>query len=75
MVTVKLRDEARPDSSWPMMFADGTWFVARAGHCWRSGLERRGMKITWCKTACMGVNERDPGRTVKLQGLETSGGF
>lgn len=46
--------------------------MATAGHLWKSGLERRGMKITWCK---MGVNERDPGRTVKLQGLEKSGGF
>lgn len=72
IVTVKLRDEARPGSSWTMMFEDDT---VVCGNIRKSGLERRGMTITWCKMGCMWVNERDPGRMVTLQGLETSGGF
>lgn len=33
-------------------------------------LERRGMKLSRSKTESMSLNERDPGRTMKVQGLE-----
>uniref|UniRef100_A0A3B3I842 C2 domain-containing protein n=1 Tax=Oryzias latipes TaxID=8090 RepID=A0A3B3I842_ORYLA len=37
---------------------------------WRFALERRGMKVSHSKTEYMCLNERDQGRSVRLQGAE-----
>ncbi|KAK2842758.1 hypothetical protein Q5P01_012958 [Channa striata] len=63
--------------SWTMMFADDIVICSESREQveeqlerWRFALERRGMKVSRSKTEYMCVNERDPGRSVRLQGAE-----
>ena len=73
----RLTDEVRQESPWTMMFADDIVICSESREQveehlekWRCVLERRGGKVSCRKTEYMCVNERNPSRTVMLQGAE-----
>ncbi|KAK2921830.1 hypothetical protein Q8A73_001315 [Channa argus] len=73
----RLTDEVRQESPWTMMFADNIVICSESREQleenlerWRSALENRGMKLSRSKTEYMCVNERDPGGTMRLKGVE-----
>ena len=77
MVMDRLTDELRQESPWTMMFADDILICIESREevnekleRWKYALERREMKVSLSKTEYMCVNERDPSRTVRLQGAE-----
>uniref|UniRef100_A0A3B3I9A4 ribonuclease H n=1 Tax=Oryzias latipes TaxID=8090 RepID=A0A3B3I9A4_ORYLA len=77
MLMDRLTDEVRQESPWTMMFADDIVICSESREQveeqlerWRFALERRGMKVSRSKTEYMCLNERDQGKSVRLQGAE-----
>ncbi|KAK3517204.1 hypothetical protein QTP70_001065, partial [Hemibagrus guttatus] len=76
IVMDQLSEEVRQESPCTMMFADDIVICSESREQveenlerWRFALERRGMKVSHCKTMCMCVNEREGSGTVRLQGV------
>ena len=76
LVLDRWTDNVRQESPWNLMYADDIVICEKTREQleislenWRQAIERRGIKISRCKTEYVGMNQ-ESGGAVSLQGLE-----
>ena len=78
LVLDRWTDNVRQESPWNLMYADDIVIYDKTREQleislenWRQAIERRGIKISRCKTEYVGMNE-ESGGAVYLQGIEVA---